>query len=140
MLTRDRKYDEQGTPVRDLRKAWQQLCVRAELGEYVCVACEKPWVGKKCECGNCSRKYRGLIPHDLRRSAAKALRAAGVAESVIMAAGGWKTSAIFRRYAIVSSADQRTAVELLERSRAKRMGTAETRLPGHNAGRSIWSH
>jgi len=52
------------------------------------------------------RRYRGLIPHDLRRSAAKALRAAGVPESVIMKAGGWKTAAMFRRYAIVSSADQ----------------------------------
>lgn len=56
----------------------------------------------------------------MRRSAAKALRAAGVAESVIMQAGGWKTAAMFRRYAIVSSADQRAAVEMLERARAER--------------------
>jgi hypothetical protein len=35
-----------------------------------------------------------------------------------MAAGGWKTPAMFRRYAIVSSADQRAAVEKLERTRA----------------------
>ena len=35
-----------------------------------------------------------------------------------MAAGGWKTPAMFRRYAIVSSADQRAAVEKLERARA----------------------
>ena len=61
--------------------------------------------------------YRGLIVHDLRRSAAKALRAAGVPESVIMAAGGWKTPAMFRRYAIVSSADQRALVEMLEQAR-----------------------
>jgi len=47
------------------------------------------------------------------------LRAAGVPESVIMAAGGWKTPAMFRRYAIVSSADQRAAMEQLERARAK---------------------
>ena len=61
--------------------------------------------------------YRGLIVHDLRRSAARALRTAGVPESVIMAAGGWKTPAMFRRYAIVSSADQRAAVEMLEEAR-----------------------
>jgi hypothetical protein len=64
------------------------------------------------------------VPHDLRRSAAKALRAAGVAESVVMAIGGWKTAAIFRRYAIVSSADGRAAVEMLERARAERAAPA----------------
>jgi integrase len=61
-----------------------------------------------------------LIPHDMRRSAAKALRAAGVPESVIMATGGWRTPSMLRRYAIVSSADQRAAVEMLERARAER--------------------
>ncbi len=55
--------------------------------------------------------------HDFRRSAAKALRRAGVPESVIMQTGGWKTASMFRRYAIVSSADQRDAVKLLELSR-----------------------
>jgi hypothetical protein len=60
----------------------------------------------------------GLIVHDLRRSAAKALRAAGVPESVIMAGGAWKTPAMFRRYAIVSRVDQRAAMEQLERARA----------------------
>ena len=34
-----------------------------------------------------------------------------------MAAGGWKTPAMFRRYAIVSSADQRALVEMLEQAR-----------------------
>ena len=82
--------------------------------------------GKVYRCPKCHTdkrrwfRYRGLIPHDLRRSAAKALRAAGVPESVVMAMGGWKTAAIFRRYAIVSSADQRAAVEMLERARAQR--------------------
>jgi len=56
----------------------------------------------------------------MRRSAAKALRAAGVPESVIMATGGWRTPSILRRYAIVSSADQRAAVEMLERARAEK--------------------
>jgi hypothetical protein len=36
-----------------------------------------------------------------------------------MAMGGWKTASMFRRYAIVSSADQREAVELIERKRAQ---------------------
>ena len=37
-----------------------------------------------------------------------------------MAMGGWKTPAMFRRYAIVSTADQRAAVEKLERAREER--------------------
>jgi hypothetical protein len=47
------------------------------------------------------------------------LRKAGVPESVIMATGGWKTASMFRRYAIVSSVDQRDAMEKLEADRAK---------------------
>jgi integrase len=110
-----------GKPVKDFRKAWRKLCARAGLGVFTCRACAQPVPGGgKCkECGAARPAYRGLIVHDLRRSAAKALRAAGVPESVIMAAGGWKTPAMFRRYAIVSSADQRAAVERLEQARAQ---------------------
>jgi integrase len=82
---------EDGHPVRDFRHAWKQLTSAA---------------GRP-----------GLLVHDLRRSAAKALRAAGVPESVVMSMGGWKTAAMFRRYAIVSSADQVAAVEALEKAR-----------------------
>ncbi len=84
---------EGGKPIKDFRKAWENLTARAGLPN--------------------------LIVHDLRRSAAKALRAAGVPESVVMAIGGWKPPAMFRRYAIVSTADQRAAVEKLERARTE---------------------
>ena len=82
-----------GGPVREFRRSWKNLTDRAGLP--------------------------GLLVHDLRRSAAKALRKAGVPESVIMSTGGWKTASMFRRYAIVSSADQRDAMEKLEADRAK---------------------
>ena len=116
VLTRAR-----GKPVKDFRKVWRSLCERAGLGSFVCRGCQEPVPGgAKCaHCKSSSPVYRGLIVHDLRRSAAKAMRAAGVPESVIMAAGGWKTPAMFRRYAIVSSADQRAAVEKLERARSE---------------------
>ena len=35
-----------------------------------------------------------------------------------MAMGGWKTPSTFRRYAIMSSADQRSAVEMIAREPA----------------------
>jgi integrase len=109
-----------GKPVLDFRDSWQRLCERAGLGGFVCNTCQHTVPGgRKCpKCASDKATYHGLIVHDMRRSAAKALRAAGVPESVIMAAGGWKTPAMFRRYAIVSSADQRAAVEMLERARA----------------------
>jgi len=108
-----------GKPVRDFRKTWGNLCVRAGLGSYICRVCAKAVTEKKCECGSQRRKYRGLIVHDFRRSAAKALRRAGVPESVVMSIGGWKTAAMFRRYAIISQADQKAAVEKLEQARAE---------------------
>jgi GH18 family chitinase len=55
------------------------------------------------------------------------LRRAGVAESVIMSIGGWKTAATFRRYAIVSHSDQKVAVQKLEQQRREnsRQATVE---------------
>jgi integrase len=47
----------------------------------------------------------GLLLHDLRRSGARALRRAGVAEDVIMKLGGWRTRAMFSRYNIVDESD-----------------------------------
>lgn len=117
---------EDGKPVRDFRGAWRSLCVRAGTGRWVCRKCGAALTGAKCAaltdegtpCGG-QRKYSGLIPHDFRRAAAKAARRAGVPESVIMAMGGWKTPSMFRRYAIVSSADQRAAVEMIMRGRQR---------------------
>jgi integrase len=91
---------EKNTPVRDMRDAWYALCTKAGLGRW-------EGDGKK-------KKYVGLTPHDLRRSAAKNARRKGIPESVIMKLGGWKTASMFRRYAIVSEADQLAAVAVLE--------------------------
>jgi integrase len=110
---------EDGKPIKDFRGAWRNLCVRAGTGRWECRKCGVVLTEAKCECSGV-RKYAGLIPHDFRRSAAKAARRAGVPESVIMAMGGWKTPSMFRRYAIVSSADQLTAVEMIARERAEK--------------------
>ncbi len=113
--------DKDGTqrPVVDMRDAWQNLCVRAGQGAFVCTRCGAVVTKRKpcSQCGSRSWRYRGLIPHELRRSAAKALRRAGVPESVVQKIGGWKTRAMFDRYAIVSGTDQRAAVETLEKAR-----------------------
>jgi integrase len=112
VITRD-----DGKPVKDFRGAWQNLCVRAGLGDYRCRKCAALWIGKRCECGSRIRRYKGPIVHDMRRSAARELRKAGVHENVIMAIGGWKTRSMFDRYAIVNNNDTRLAMEALAKAR-----------------------
>ncbi|HUD54175.1 MAG TPA: tyrosine-type recombinase/integrase [Terracidiphilus sp.] len=84
-------------PVRDFRKSWQNLCAAAGAP--------------------------ALLFHDLRRTAARNLRAAGVPEEIIMRIAGWKTSSVFKRYAIVDKSDIRTALQQLEQTRQKQADT-----------------
>jgi integrase len=90
--------------VRDFRKSWENLCTAAGVP--------------------------GLLFHDLRRSAARSLRAAGVPEEIIMRIAGWKTSNVFRRYAIVDKTDIRAALQQLERVRQKQSDHTDECSPG----------
>jgi integrase len=76
------------TPVRDFREQWKHACTAAGVPN--------------------------LLFHDLRRTAARNLRRAGVAEGVIMKIGGWKTRSVFERYAIVAQSDIEDAMKKLE--------------------------
>jgi integrase len=89
-------------PIRDFRKSWQNLCAAAGVP--------------------------ALLFHDLRRSAARNLRAAGVPEEIIMQIAGWKTSNVFKRYAIVDRADIRAALQQLERTRQKQLEERSSEL------------
>src|SRR5271166_1478364 len=77
-----------GKPIRDFRETWRNACVAAGVPK--------------------------LLFHDLRRTAARNLRRAGVAEGVIMKIGGWRTRSVFERYAIVSQTDIADAMHKLE--------------------------
>lgn len=59
-----------------------------------------------------SRRYSGLRPHDMRRSAIKNMMRAGVPRNVAMSISGHKTESVFNRYHIVETTDIRKALEM----------------------------
>jgi len=121
-----------GTPVRDFRKTWWAACIRAGIGQMVCGKCLRPVIGKKCEpCNSDNLKYQGLIFHDLRRTAARNLRRAGVAEGVIQKIGGWRTRSVFERYAIVTQSDIVEAMTKLQsHQNGHSFGHSESEMAG----------
>jgi len=70
-----------------------------------------------CQAIGATPGKRGITFHDFRRTAARSKRAAGVSTSVIMELQGWKTEAMFRRYAITDNADKLDALRRQEESR-----------------------
>lgn len=111
---------EDGKRVACFRIAWANVCTAAGLGNWHCRVCGST-VDADYKCATCNRQctqkrlaYHGLIFHDLRRTAARNLRRAGIAEGVIMKIGGWRTRSVFERYAIVSQTDIADAMIRLE--------------------------
>jgi len=100
---------EDGKPLHDFRGAWASACKDA--------------------------KVPSLLFHDLRRTAARNLRRAGVAEGVIMKIGGWKTRSVFERYAIVSQSDIRDAMAKLQEGQKRDNAEAAQEQVGQSLGR-----
>lgn len=101
-----RVFHADGQPIGAFRKTWARACVTAGLGAMVPSGRFKPG-------GEPELKYKGLTPHDLRRSAVRNMVRAGIPERVCMALSGHKTRAVFDRYNIVSEADLKAAAEKL---------------------------
>ncbi len=79
-----------GKPVCDFRGTWKNACAHAGVPD--------------------------LLFHDLRRTGARNLRRAGVAEGIIMKISGWRTRSVFERYAIVNRSDMNDAILKLQES------------------------
>jgi len=79
-----------GKPIREFRGAWRKACKQAGVP--------------------------GTAVSRSRRTAARNVRRAGIAEGVIMEIRRWRAQSVFERYAIVSQQDIRDAVRKLETS------------------------
>jgi integrase len=82
---------------RDFLKQWRIACDKLGYGIF----------------NRETRAYRGLRPHDFRRTAARNLTKGGVATPVAMAISGHKTDSMFRRYAIMDKGAVQDALESL---------------------------
>lgn len=82
-------FARQGEPIKDFRWAWEEACKRAGVPD--------------------------LNFHDLRRTAVRNMRRAGVPQVVRMKISGHKTDSMERRYNIVDTEDLSIAKGLLER-------------------------
>ena len=107
-----------GGPVADPRVAWWKLCCSVGLGAWHCQTKDCGMVqATRTRCPQCNLynwQYRGLLIHDLRRTAARNLRQAGVSEHVAMSITGHRTASMFRRYDIVNNDDKRAALQRLQ--------------------------
>jgi integrase len=96
-------FHRDGKPLVDFRKAWKAACKAAG--------------------------FSGLVPHDLRRSAARNAVRSGVPEQVAMELGGWRTRSVFARYNVTSEADLAAAVERISGYVAERATEARKVRP-----------
>jgi integrase len=95
----ERKHFPALLPLGDFRKAWEDACCAAGLGQMVGAG------GAKL--------YRGLLFHDLRRSGARFLIRSGIHPHVTMKITGHKTDSMLRRYNIIDERDLRDAAKRL---------------------------
>jgi integrase len=82
-------FNRAGELIKDFRSAWDEACKRAGVPD--------------------------LTFHDLRRTAVRNMRRAGISQVVRMKISGHKTDSMERRYNIVDAEDLSMAKELLER-------------------------
>jgi hypothetical protein len=80
---------------------------------------------------------RRVLVHDLRRTAARKLRRAGVPDKIIMGVVGWKTRAMLDRYDIVTAADLDVFRGRMEAAEAERLTTIQQQSPDSTAEREI---
>jgi integrase len=90
-------FHHDGQPIVEFRKAWASACTRA--------------------------KVPGLLFHDLRRSAIRNMRLAGIAENVATEISGHRTRSVFDRYSIIGARELADAAHKMEQRLNQSLGT-----------------
>jgi integrase len=102
----------------NLRMEWSKACELCGEGKRV---------KEVSEGGNIWYRYKGLIVHDLRRSAIRNLvTVGGVPEKIAMKISGHKTRAVFDRYHIVSTDDVTAAMQKVAVAKAQASKNGKT--------------
>jgi integrase len=108
-------FHRDGEPIGDCRKAWASACVAAGVGKMICPQCRSEGAARRCASCKLDTRYSGKIFHDFRRTAARNMIEAGVAQAVAMKITGHRTDSMFRRYAIVDEKQKREALAKTQR-------------------------
>jgi integrase len=118
-----------GSPVVDPRVGWYTLCVSVGLAHWQCLSCKATSnVRGRCQCGARHWAYRGLLLHDMRRSAVRAMMRSGIDQHTAMAMTGHRTTSMFNRYHIIDHTAHVDAVAKMEHAAALEEKAALKRL------------
>lgn len=99
-------FHREGEQIKSIRTAWEAACRRAGV--------------------------KGMLFHDLRRTAIRNMIRAGVSQNVAMKISGHRTDSIFRRYDIVDDRDLRDAALKIQAHREQTpRGRTIAQLQGH---------
>jgi len=63
----------------------------------------------------------GTLPHDMRRSAIRNFRKAGISESDGMKISAHRTNSVYKRYDIIDEEDQRRTIEKVQEHQRREM-------------------
>jgi len=134
-------FHHDGKKIVDFRAAWDKalLVIQGHL-TYKCRACNEAIKidyrqmdkrkGISCPaCGAVKMRREDRIFHDLRRTALREMRRAGVSEAVAMAISGHKTFETFRRYDITDGADIKQAAQAAAARHAEKIAALTQEQP-----------